>query len=114
MAELAVWVVDQDKSGDLYIDAMRYTRGDVIEVLPNGWGWTPAESGNPKWLIVKAPDVPVRDLSMLTNLEPGDRLQNRMLRLRSHYLDVDAIKNGASVQDAIRAKAPLPDPNVIG
>jgi len=111
MAQLVFWTKDVERSGDPYIDAGRYTRGDVIEVVTDEHQLTKAELEHPDWMVVSAPGA-VDDFAILLDSESEQQF-GRMARLRSHYLDVDAINGGASVREATRAKAPFPDPNVI-
>lgn len=52
MAEALIWIEDKVARSHP-LRALNYGEGDVIVVMPDGWGWTRAELGNPQWKLLK-------------------------------------------------------------
>lgn len=141
MAELVILIRDRETHPNPYEDVHRMKRGDVIEVLPDGHVFSPAELAHPNWRIIKIPGLSKNspELVALTVSESGDPKQNKMLRIRKQgincswvglpqamktYLADDSraapsitatasffVANRGSM---VNIKTPLPDPAVIG
>lgn len=120
MSELAVMVVDLTNEDSPYLDVGRPKRGDVLEVVPDGWPWSAAELAARTWRILVVPDLPLHEAKALRVPEPGDSILNGMLRYRAFYLDMQIepgppmYVDAETIRAAKRLKAPIPDPNVIG
>ena len=139
MAEFLVLIASRVDAADPYKDVKLHKRGDVIEIVPDGWVWSAAEKTNPNWRIVKWPGVLVADVTDFMQPELDNRTvkmgSDPMLQIRGFNLNIDiatlpvAVK--AFIADSTRAqrsitvpaqitvaalkakKAKRPDPNVI-
>jgi hypothetical protein len=111
MAELLVRVVSKLNPDDVYKDVKLTKRGDVIMVVPDGWGWSIEEKTNPDWRIVKWPSETVVNASTLLTPELPEvetTIPDPMLQRRGFYLNLDkaglpqALKN--FINDNTRAQ----------
>jgi hypothetical protein len=92
MAELLVRVVSKS-SADPAQDAKLTKRGDVIIVVPDGWGWSDIERSDPQWRIFKWPSVSESEASALLTPElPVSEadVDNPLLQRRGFNLNLDA------------------------
>lgn len=125
-------------SPDPYKDVKCYKAGDVVVVMPDGWGWGSKELTDPMFRIVKLPNVTVEQaVGILCAWEidvnpaqPSRMLQRRGYRVwyeqlsgqpRAYWLDATRASPSftwnvtfAQLQNFRLQKAPVPDPNVIG
>lgn len=95
-----VFFVKDRTNPNPFIDAKCYKRGDVIEVLPDGWQFSPAELSNPEWRILSLPNVTVAQASHLMSGEvDADPLKpSRMLQRRGVKFDLDDVALPAAVK----------------
>jgi hypothetical protein len=92
MAELLVRVFSKS-STDPAQDAKLTKRGDVIVVVPDGWGWSDIECTNPHWRIFKWPSVTESEASALLTPElpiSEADVDNPLLQRRGFNLNLDA------------------------
>ena len=68
MCELLIQVIDTTND-DVYRNYQCLKRGDVIDVVPDGWKWSQRELTNPNWRIIKLPGVEVDAVVDLTHSE---------------------------------------------
>lgn len=68
--------------------------GDVVVACPDGWKWSELERTNPKWAIVKVPDMPKQEAESLASPELPKSLSDSadLLQRRQFKFDVDALK----------------------
>ena len=86
MCRMLVRVVD--KVGETPAQTARLTkRGDVIDVLPDGWVFSVLERTNPDWMIVDLPGQTSEAFQFLKAREPGSLRTNPMLRKRARFFD---------------------------
>lgn len=93
MAELLVRVVDKSNPTNPALDAKLTKRGDVIAVLPDGWGWSDIERTAPHWRIFKWPSVSESEASALLSPElpiSEADTNNPLLQRRGFNLNLDA------------------------
>lgn len=139
MAELLVRVVSKLNPDDVYKDVKLSKRGDVIMVVPDGWGWSIEERTNPDWRIFKWPSESVVNASTLLTPELPQvqtTVPDPMLQRRGFYLNIDkpslpnALKNylndntraqwffqvpaNITIADIKLQRPKRTDPNVIG
>jgi hypothetical protein len=89
MCEIALCVRDMGTSGDIAKDCKLPQRGDVIEVLPDGWPWAVGDLGQSFFRIIKLPNVTVAQASNMRTPEIDADPQNPSpyLQYRARYLD---------------------------
>lgn len=139
MCELLVRVIDKTNPVDVYKDVKLTKRGDVVVVMPDGWGWSSEEKTNPDWRIFKWPSETMTNASALLTPElptVQTTIEDPMLQRRGFNLNVDyaglpqALKNyladdsrtqpffnvpaQITIASIKRQKARRVDPNVIG
>lgn len=135
MCELLVWVHDREDGGNPEHDAVKYRRGDVIVAVPDGHPWGTDERGDPRWVVLCVPTMPLAEGQALATEEPA--APGRLPHTRLFGLDLDSPAAHASVKSLVaradagvnlpaevidaahlrairRKKAPAPDPRVIG
>lgn len=125
MSEIVVMLVSKEPS-DPYHNAKAYKRGDVVEVLPDGWQFGKEELKNAEWAIVALPNISVSEALCLVSPEIERDPQNasRVLQRREFYLDLEGLEflpgkktyfNWTYEQLRVRRKRkePLADPNVL-
>lgn len=91
MAEIIVRVVDK-VNRDFYLNCRALKRGDVIEVVPDGWPWGVLDQKNPDWRIFKFPGVPVDDLLafLAPEIDTDPKQPSKTLQPRKFKFDVDS------------------------
>ncbi len=137
MCEVLFRVVDKTNPDPL-IDCKMSKRGDIVVIVPDGWGWTPAELTNPDWRIVKFPNVAqaTAEAFAMPEQDADPAHPSRMLRRRAFMFDMTNVGLPAAfrtwIADNARAaptrtisltgpqlaafmvrKAPLADPQVL-
>lgn len=77
--------------------------GDVVVACPDGWPWTEVERTNPKWLIVKCPEMSKLEAESLAAPElPTDlKTDPATLKRRQFKVDVDALTAKVDVQKVV-------------
>jgi|ERR1035437_2281045 hypothetical protein len=89
--ELLVWLNDKkldDADIGTDLDFSSYKQGDVICVMPDGWGWTDSERNNPDWVIIRSPIVQSLADALTT---PVETQTNEITPCRNNALDVVAL-----------------------
>ncbi len=78
--------------------AYNFHPGDIIEIMPNGYGWAPSSLTNPNWRVIKLPNVPA---SLIEHLRDGhfDVVTGRFKNKRKNYLD--GVKIPSNVRNQI-------------
>lgn len=122
MSELVVLLKDPPLTGDAHTDNQRLRRGEVIDVLPDGWEFTARERSRPDWLILRVPDLSVEKAQQYTAAEPenerGGFAVIRHPRRRLLYLNLDGLTGDTLTADELEArtvrKPPPEDPDVLG
>jgi hypothetical protein len=89
--EICIWVQDCPDSGDRLNDLAKWTKGDVIEVLPDGsfWGTEPIKIA--MWRIIRVPNMPTDMALSLKAVEIPTTQQKQILRKTHLYVDLDAL-----------------------
>jgi len=136
--EALVRITTRD-TGDAAKDYHRFTRGDVVCVQEDGWGWGTRELGadaHDFWRVVKVPSVTLAEAQAWVAGDTTNLAINPWRRKRLNYLDLDALPNkilsdflgddarvngtlvtGSDVakwKNILTAKGPGSDPTVIG
>lgn len=137
MCEILIRVRDKVNT-DPYLDAKCLKRGDVVEVVADGWNWRPGDLTEPFWRIVKLPQVSVSAAQTLLapELDLDPQNPSPVLRRRAFKWDVDSGTWSTQVRNWINddtratpfrtvniseaqflalkvAKTPLPNPGVL-
>lgn len=55
--ELLIRVHNKEEGKDVYEDAQRTKRGDIIAVCPDGWKWNNEDVRDSSWRILKVPSL---------------------------------------------------------
>lgn len=85
MAEVLIQFVDKVPSTDpKYVE--NYRIGDVIDIKPDGWGWTPRELTNPSWRVIKLPGIDPALLDVLLGVE-FDIALGKIRNRRKQFVD---------------------------
>ncbi len=121
MCELLLRVSDKINT-DPVLDSKCTKRGDVIVVMPDGWGWGTEELRNPDWRILQLPNVTVEQAASFLSPEPEDNPQAPSLvrQRRLFKIDLDALPPvwAAWVTDGTRAEpmrsAPFTAAQILG
>lgn len=67
----------------------RTQAGDVIVVMPDGWGWGKKEVENGEWRILQLPEVPYGDLGDM--LVDGPSTSRNVKSRRAKFFDLEAL-----------------------
>jgi hypothetical protein len=113
MCELLVW--REDKGGE----EADYEAGDVIFVGEDGHQWGAKEIADPRWVILRAPGVPVKNVADYERPVIGPNSKNlRMRQTRLSPAFIAGRPGKASVTakelDAAREDKRLADVGIIG
>ncbi len=110
MCEMAVCAISE-KSDDIYTEVKSPKRGDVIIIVENGHNWSPSELADPRWVVLKFPDLTVKEMSYMLSPEPAtsteQNLKPNTLQFRAWYFDLNA-------RISICRRPSVTDPGVIG
>lgn len=87
MAELLIRVVDKVNANDADANMRLLKRGDVVDVRPDGWGWSALELSSPWWCLVRVPGASVDDLAVFLSPETGPP-GSKTLRPRANSFDL--------------------------
>lgn len=107
MCEICVRVTSKTNPNDQVKDAQLTKRGHIIDVRPDGWGWTTTELTNPDWRMISLPNITVSQATAY--LAAGTATPNtaEIAARRAFKFDIDAntlstpMKNW--IKDATRA-----------
>lgn len=95
MAELLFQVIDKTNLSNVWLDVKLHKRGDVLDVRPDGWGWSNIERSNPAWRILCWRQLSEEDAHQFLQPEmpkeppvPGAPA-DPMLQARRYYLNLD-------------------------
>lgn len=105
-------LIDLTGRGEKLLD---WQPGDVIVAFPDGHDWTPTERTNPRWKILKCPEMSEAEAASLTAPElPKDLKAATQLQRRQFKVDIAALQTKVDVSKAvplveIRAVATLKD-----
>src|SRR5690349_729658 len=87
MAEVLVRLVDKINE-DFYLNCQCTKRADIIVAEPNGWPWGKEEFNDPRYMIVKSPNVSLDEAQTFCAPElpvdpanPSKTLQKRCFRI---------------------------------
>lgn len=115
----AVIMVHDRISSDPYLDVGILKQGDFVTVMEDDHRWSEYELALPCFKFIDIPGARVSDLSAFLVQEPGDPVQNKMLRVRAFKVDIAQLPSKADallLNDVLAlklAKPPLADPNVL-
>jgi hypothetical protein len=92
MCELLVRIEDKGVDPDPEKDAHISKKGHVIDIRPDGWGWSETELANPAWRIGSVPGVDPGDYTKfaMAAVQVGPMATVRIAR-KAFYLDVDQL-----------------------
>lgn len=136
--ELIIFIEDKEKTGDVVVDAKRWSAGDVIAAMPDDHPWSRKEMENPAWRILRVPGMTQAQATALCATEISRSLQPIwLLRFRQISIDItslDAMEGGTILlprtgdvsrrHDVVvqlenlmacqSLKSPISDPRIIG
>ncbi len=87
MCELLVIVADIPADADAVLDAMRFKRGMVATIMPDGYAWGAGDRNEKLFRIIKWPGVAPEDVH-LTGVGPNDPTKLPQVRLMK-FIDLD-------------------------
>lgn len=105
-----VFLVREEKVGDIYIDAKRYRRFDVIAALPEGHEWGRFDLTEKIWRILHLPQVPLdyAEMFLAEELDNDPGNPSEVLQIREFMFDLDSISLSAGfrrwLEDDTRAQ----------
>lgn len=70
--------------------ALSYLAGDIITVCPDGWVWTGLELTDPRWRVIKIPDVNPSVVNVALNPRV-DPITGSVRRKRDYKIDMSLI-----------------------
>lgn len=88
MCEVVFRVMDKAAPDDPR-RAVRTSRGCVIDVLPDGWGFSERELTNPEWRIVRFPGLPQEAFADCQ--QPIYDRDRKLVARRARAVDLDSI-----------------------
>lgn len=92
--ELLIRTIDKSSSEDAS------KRGDVIAVMPDGWGWSNAERANRDWIIIHADITEIESGALLESYRPNEPKYKRRLGV-----NIDGLQPGdALTRDQLTAR----------
>jgi hypothetical protein len=68
--------------------------GQVIDVHPDGWGWSEAELSNPNWHVISAPILPTHVATLMQQHSFGQRVRGNQYPQTAHLLNLPALGLG--------------------
>lgn len=92
-----------DLTGRVGGDKTDWQPGDVVVACPDGWPWSEAERKNPKWMIVKCPEMSQEeaDSLMAEELPKSLSTDKSLLQRRQFKVDIAALTATVDVAKAV-------------
>ena len=80
-----------------------HQRGDIVEIMPDGWGWSDIEKTHPRAHIIRAPILDTH-ASQLLSRHPNGRVIGQKNPVHSHRIDFDLLPNPDEFKPGNRTK----------
>jgi hypothetical protein len=112
MAALIVLAVDNVNAGDPAKDARCYKAGDVVDVLETDAHPGNAIVDNPRWRVIRVPDLSVSEARSFLAEEPQTDAHARPRQRRAFRLDLAQLAHPVTAEQVRGAKVrkpPMPE-----